>query len=47
MKMRWNIEIRHHTGWSVLLVEQDILVRVVGDSKIPGGILRQTNFGKE
>jgi glycine betaine/proline transport system ATP-binding protein len=47
MKMRWNIEIRHHTGWPVLLVEQDRLVGVVGDSEIYGGILRQTNFGKE
>jgi len=47
MKMRWNIEIRHHTGWPVLLVEQDSLVGVVGDSEIYGGILRQTNFGKE
>jgi glycine betaine/proline transport system ATP-binding protein len=47
MKMRWNIEIRHHTGWPVLLVEQDRLVGVVGDSEIYGGILRQTDFGKE
>jgi len=47
MKMRWNIEIRHHTGWPVLLVEEDRLVGVVGDSEIYGGILRQTNFGKE
>jgi glycine betaine/proline transport system ATP-binding protein len=47
MKMRWNIEIRHHTGWPVLLVEQDRLVGVVGDSEIYGGILRQTSFGKE
>jgi glycine betaine/proline transport system ATP-binding protein len=47
MKMRWNIEIRHHTGWPVLLVEEDRLVGVVGDSEIYGGILRQTSFGKE
>lgn len=47
MKMRWNIEIRHHTGWPVLLVDVDRLVGVVGDSEIYGGILRQTNFGKE
>jgi len=46
MKMRWNIEIRHHTGWPVLLVDSDKLVGVVGDSEIYGGILRQTNFGK-
>ena len=47
MKMRWNIEIRHQTGWPVLLVEKDRLVGVVGDSEIYGGILRQTSFGKE
>lgn len=47
MKMRWNIEIRHHTGWPVLLVEEDRLVGVVGDSEIYGGILRQTNFGTD
>lgn len=47
MKMRWNIEIRHHTGWPVLLVEDEILVGVVGDDEIYGGILRQTNFGKD
>jgi glycine betaine/proline transport system ATP-binding protein len=47
MKMRWNIEIRHQTGWPVLLVEQGRLVGVVGDSEIYGGILRQTSFGKE
>jgi len=47
MKMRWNIEIRHHTGWPVLLVDEDRLVGVVGDSEIYGGILRQTGFGKE
>lgn len=47
MKMRWTIEIRHHTGWPVLLVEEGRLVGVVGDSEIYGGILRQTNFGKE
>jgi glycine betaine/proline transport system ATP-binding protein len=47
MKMRWNIEIRHHTGWPVLLVDSDKLVGVVGDSEIYGGILRQTNFAKE
>lgn len=47
MKMRWTIEIRHHTGWPVLLVEEDRLVGVVGDSEIYGGILRQTAFGKE
>ena len=47
MKMRWNIEIRHHTGWPVLLVEDNRLLGVVGDSEIYGGILRQTNFGKE
>lgn len=47
MKMRWNIEIRHHTGWPVLLVDADRLVGVVGDSEIYSGILRQTNFGKE
>jgi len=46
MKMRWNIEIRHHTGWPVLLVEDNRLLGVVGDSEIYGGILRQTNFGK-
>ena len=47
MKMRWNIEIRHHTGWPVLLVEQDRLVGVVGDSEIYSGILRQTSFGND
>ena len=47
MKMRWNIEIRHHTGWPVLLVEDGILVGVVGDSEIYGGILRQTSFAKD
>jgi glycine betaine/proline transport system ATP-binding protein len=47
MKMRWNIEIRHHTGWPVLLIDSDKLVGVVGDSEIYGGILRQTNFGKK
>jgi glycine betaine/proline transport system ATP-binding protein len=47
MKMRWNIEIRHHTGWPVLLVEDNRLLGVIGDSEIYGGILRQTNFGKE
>jgi glycine betaine/proline transport system ATP-binding protein len=47
MKMRWNIEIRHHTGWPVLLVEENRLVGVVGDSEIYGGILRQTSFGKD
>ena len=47
MKMRWNIEIRHRTGWPVLLVNEDRLVGVVGDSEIYGGILRQTGFGKE
>ena len=47
MKMRWNIEIRHHTGWPVLLVEENRLVGVVGDSEIYGGILRQTGFGKD
>jgi len=47
MKMRWNIEIRHHTGWPVLLVEEGKLVGVVGDSEIYGGILRQTNFGQD
>jgi len=46
MKMRWNIEIRHHTGWPVLLIDSDKLVGVVGDSEIYGGILRQTNFAK-
>ena len=47
MKMRWNIEIRHHTGWPVLLVEENRLVSVVGDSEIYGGILRQTAFGED
>ena len=47
MKMRWNIEIRHHTGWPVLLVEENRLVGVVGDSEIYGGILRQTAFGED
>ena len=47
MKMRWNIEIRHHTGWPILLVEENRLVGVVGDSEIYGGILRQTGFGKD
>ena len=47
MKMRWNIEIRHQTGWPVLLVEQERLVGIVGDNEIYGGILRQTSFGKE
>ncbi len=47
MKMRWNIEIRHHTGWPVLLVEEDKLVGVVGDNEIYSGILRQTSFAKE
>ena len=44
MKMRWNIEIRHHTGWPVLMVEDGSLVGVVGDDEIYGGILRQTNL---
>lgn len=47
MKMRWNIEIRHHTGWPVLLMDADKLVGVVGDSEIYSGILRQTNFAKK
>jgi glycine betaine/proline transport system ATP-binding protein len=47
MKMRWNIEIRHHTGWPVLLVEDGRLVGVVGDSEIYAGILRQTGIGEE
>jgi len=47
MKMRWNIEIRHHTGWPVLQVDAERLVGVVGDSEIYGGILRQTNLGEE
>jgi glycine betaine/proline transport system ATP-binding protein len=47
MKMRWNIEIRHQTGWPVLLVEEGRLVGVVGDSEIYAGILRQTGFGEE
>ena len=47
MKMRWNIEIRHHTGWPILLVEEGRLVGVVGDSEIYAGILRQTGFGKD
>ena len=47
MKMRWNIEIRHHTGWPVLLIEEGRLVGVVGDSEIYAGILRQTGLGKE
>ncbi|MCP4494557.1 MAG: choline ABC transporter ATP-binding protein [Gammaproteobacteria bacterium] len=46
MKMRWNIEVRHQTGWPVLLVDQDKMVGIVGDAEIYGGILRQTNFGK-
>jgi len=46
MKMRWNIEIRHQTGWPVLLKEQGRMVGIVGDKEIYGGILRQTNFGK-
>ena len=33
MKMRWNIEIRHRTGWPVLLVEEGRLVGVVGDMR--------------
>ena len=47
MKMRWNIEIRHHTGWPVLLVEEGRLVGVVGDSEIYAGILRQTGFAED
>ena len=47
MKMRWNIEIRHHTGWPILLVEDRRLVGVVGDSEIYAGILRQTGFGED
>ena len=47
MKMRWNIEIRHHTGWPVLLTDNDKLVGLVGDSEIYGGILRQTNFANK
>ena len=46
MKMRWNIEIRQQTGWPVLLIEQDRMVGIVGDREIYGGILRQTNLGK-
>ena len=46
MKMRWNIEVRHQTGWPVLQVEQNKLVGIVGDTEIYGGILRQTNISK-
>ncbi len=46
MKMRWNIEVRQQTGWPVILIEQDKMVGIVGDREIYGGILRQTNFGK-
>jgi glycine betaine/proline transport system ATP-binding protein len=47
MKMRWNIEVRHQTGWPVLQVEQGKLVGIVGDREIYGGILRQTSFGEK
>jgi len=47
MKMRWNIEIRHHTGWPILLVDGGRLVGVVGDSEIYAGILRQTGFAED
>ena len=46
MKMRWNIEVRHQTGWPVLLIEQDRMVGIVGDREIYGGILRQTSFAE-
>lgn len=46
MKMRWNIEVRHQTGWPVLQVEQGKLVGIVGDREIYGDILRQTSFGE-
>lgn len=45
MKMKRAIEIRHHTGWPVLLLEEDRLVGVVGDSEIYRGILRQSSLG--
>ncbi len=47
MKMRWTIEIRHATGWPVLLEEDNRLVGVVGDSEIYDGILRQTSLGSD
>jgi glycine betaine/proline transport system ATP-binding protein len=47
MKMRWNIEVRHQTGWPVLQVEDGRLVGVVGDREIYAGILRQTSFGEQ
>ncbi|MCP4433265.1 MAG: hypothetical protein GY806_20000, partial [Gammaproteobacteria bacterium] len=47
MKMRWTIEIRHATGWPVLLVDDNRLVGVVGDSEIYDGILRQASLGSD
>ena len=47
MKMRWNIEIRHHTGWPVLVMDGDQMVGVVGDDEIYGGILRQSSLGQD
>lgn len=43
LKMRWNIEIRHHTGWPVLMMDEGKMVGVVGDDEIYGGILRQSS----
>jgi glycine betaine/proline transport system ATP-binding protein len=45
MKMKRAIEIRHHTGWPVLLMEDDKLVGVVGDKELYSGILRQSSLG--
>jgi len=47
MKMRRNIELRHQTGWPVLQIEQGKVVGIIGDKEIYGGILRQSNFGKQ
>jgi glycine betaine/proline transport system ATP-binding protein len=46
MKMRWNIAIRQHTGWPILLMEDGRLVGIVGDREIYAGILRQTDYGQ-
>jgi glycine betaine/proline transport system ATP-binding protein len=45
MKMKRAIEIRHHTGWPILLMDGGKLVGVVGDQEIYSGILRQTSLG--
>ncbi|MFC6854348.1 choline ABC transporter ATP-binding protein [Marivibrio halodurans] len=45
MRMKRAIELRHHTGWPVLLMEAGKLVGVVGDEELYSGILRQSTLG--